>query len=366
MPTIARKLLGSDTIFNFLNSKFIATYDSLIQQELITNENILFEIFKDQADYDGTITLSMYAQQDEAQKKNFGLFRFIGGEVDPNELFNVYLQRYSFELLAFEDYRDDIRNIVTTFASTLNGNAFPLSDKNGEFVAFVQVNEFPIITQTIDANGADKFISSITIDMLFYQDIVHSIGVDFKIDGITIPFSDITFSRKMIEPASDMRKENENKYVPSKTASDITITGYYAIDSGTSAIIDWILDDRNIARPFRVYYNDNNKVKTGVFMVANSTLTIPFEAIIAYNLTLVPYRGQVPEYYGVLAKYATLGSGEYEGGTEVTVVSEREDFVAWEVLEGIITPTGDTSLTTPTLKFIMPGSNVILKATFEE
>jgi hypothetical protein len=371
MPISVTKRLKQETLFNFMKSTFFTAYQSMLDQGIITNDKLLFEIFKDQADYDGTILVPMYADEDDAQKINYGLFRFIGGEVDPSELFSVYFKRFTFEMLAFDEYRQDIISLFNNYASSLDGNSFILEDDQATSRAFFQVNEFPDMTQTIDANGADKFIISITIDILIYNDIVHSKETSLRLNGTEVSFSEVVFGRNMIEPGSDLKKSYQMEFVPSRSTFSINVTGYYTSDDASSSVIDWIMDETKLSEPMRLYYNDGFKLKTGVYMVAESRLSVPFESISAWSLSLIPYRGQEQQFYGVLAKGANIGNGEYQPQQVVTISADATKsgmvFNSWSIEYSsdpsfTIDDLGDSASSTTT--FPMPNGNLILRANY--
>jgi len=365
MAIEARKIIESQLIFDMLYTKYMGVYNALLSQGKISAPSLNFEIFKDQADFDGTINVPVYAAEDDAQKKNYGIFRFIGGTVDPAQTMNVYLQRFAFEMLSFEEYRDDIRNIMTTFASSIDARIFQLADGDDLFSVSVTVTEFPTMSETLDANGADKFISSIIIDLLIYEDLVHADGIVFKINNVRVPYRRISFNRMMIEPVPDLEKSLENKYIPTKTTEEISLSGLYKNDAGVSRLVDWLLDENFLNTPVRVFYADGIKVKTGVYMISSSNLSIDEGQLLAYGAKLLPYYNLAITHRGVLVKNG-LGTGEYAIGDVVTISTDSEGFISWELetlqqLEFL----EDTTIESPVAKFTMPDTNVIIKANKE-
>jgi hypothetical protein len=361
----ARKMIKSDTIYNFLETSFRGVANSLKDQGMLNSNNIIFDLYKDQADYDGTINVPVYADDDASQRKNVGLFRFIGGQVDPSQIVNVYLQRFSLEILAFDEYRDDIRNILTTYASSIDGRIYQMTENDDIFALAITVTEFPIISETLDANGADKFIASIIIDILIYQDLVHADGITFMIDGVKVPYKSISFNRKMIDPVPDLEKAYQNRYVPTKSVEDIEVSGLYQNNQATSKVIDWIFDETRLQDVFRVFYTDNVKVKTGVYLMVNDILKVDEGQLLSYSFTLLPYYGVAQTHYGVLAKNG-LGTNEYEIGATVQLSTELEGFVSWDVESGqTLELLEGTTLTNNIIKFVMPNSNVIIAAKTE-
>jgi len=356
----ARKVINTETVYNFLENSFLQVVNSLKADNKISIEAAKFVLFKDQADFDGTLKVNTYAQDDEAQKKNYGIFRFMGGTVDTNKKMNIYLHRYSFELLNFEIYRDDIKVILTTMASSLNGNPYTLTDENGTFTAFSQVSEFPIISEEIDANGDRKFIATVLIDLLFYSDMVHSSDTIFLIDGVEVPYTEIKIVRKMEDPTPNITKSYESTYLPTRSAFAISILGYYQVNQATENIIDWLIDESRLSFPVRFFYTDNYKVKTGVYIIDALEFTYPYEGLINYNVQLIPLSGVEKTYYGVLAKNA-LGTNEYPVGSTVVLNSEDNEFSGWEVESGTVELTPEQLAATP-LTFTMPASDLIIKA----
>jgi len=334
--------------------------------EYWVKKDIQFELFKDQADFDGTILVPTYKDDEDAQKKNFGLFRFLGGTVDPSRIMNVYLQRFSLEVLAFESYRDDIKTLLTTFASSLDGTLHQLSDSNGTFTVALTVTEFPVISETIDANGADKFISSLLIDLLVYEDLVHADGIVFKVDGVRIPFSSISFNRQMIEPVPDLEKAFENRYVPTKSTHEVSVSGLYQLNTSTGKLMNWLFDETNLKDVYRVFYTDRSKVFTKQYLLSNFNLTVEEGQLLAYSFKLLPYFGATQFHYGVLVKNG-IGTDEYVAGTVVTVNTEDSNFTNWVVESGqTLEASEGTTLNDSTFKFIMPEDNVIIRANTAE
>ena len=377
-----RRIIKTDTIYNFLKTKFIGVYEELKANGLIDSTGILnFEIFQDQADFDGKIMVPTYAEDDSAQMINYGLFRYVGGDMDPSDfkLTNVYMMRYSFELLAFEDYRSDIKELMNHYVAAIDGKYFSLYEDDGDelFSTFIETQAFPRLTETIDANGADKFIGTIVIDMLFYENIAHDSSTRVLINGHGFPYRTITMERRMVNPEVDNAKTYESKFIPSRTSLAITMSGYY--DTNLNAeVADWLLDEDKMSIPIRWYWTDSKKLKTGVYMVNSAKIDQELEALLTYVITLVPLKTAVKTHYGILVKsdYGPGdGSGEYAVGSTVTLNNELDNFDHWEIVE-LSNPTNLMSdglttvsdyfdsldLTVSELVFEMPSSNLIIQA----
>jgi hypothetical protein len=356
----ARKVINTETVYTFLENSFLQVVNSLKADGKISIDAAKFVLFKDQADFNGTLKVNTYAADDETQKKNYGIFRFLGGQVDTNKKMNIYLHRYSFELLNFEIYRDDIKVILTTMASSLNGNAYTLTDENGTFTSFASVSEFPTISEELDANGDVKFLTTVIIDLLFYSDMVHSSDTTFLLDGVEVPYTEIKMVRRMEDPTPNINKSFESTYLPTRSAFVISVLGYYQINDATENIIDWLVDETNLSFPVRLFYTDGFKVKTGVYLIDALEFTYPYQGLINYSLQLIPLAGAVKAYYGVLARNA-LGTNEYAVGATVQLDCEDDTFNGWEVEQGQITLTPEQLAATP-LIFTMPASDIIIKA----
>lgn len=353
MSLIARKVVDSDSVYDFLENSFFEVYNTLLSSsglvKFTSAGSTHFTLFRTQSDFDGSLQVSTYAQDDEAQKMNYGILRFIGGEVDSNRLMNVYVQRYAVELLSFEEYRADIRTILTTFASSINGDTFQLSDDSGtKFTIFVNTQSFPDMSETIDANGVEKFLSSLVVEFLFYQDIVHSRDVVMKVEGIQIPYTEFAFTRQMVDPAVDLRKTFENKFVPTKSSSGVNITGYYQINDASSKIFDFLLKDSSLETVLRLYYNDGYKVKTGNYLISEARASLPYNGVTSYSLGLIPaMTSEYPQtYYGALIQNG-LGSNEYEIGDEVTVTFQKPIVAIPAAAEIVTANTFNTSVNAP-------------------
>ena len=65
----SRRIIKTDTIYNFLRDTFLFTYQELKDAGMVANNNIQFELYQDQADYDGKILIPTYADEDESKKK---------------------------------------------------------------------------------------------------------------------------------------------------------------------------------------------------------------------------------------------------------------------------------------------------------
>lgn len=330
-----------------------------------------FQLFKDQADYDGTLSVSTYSDDDEAQKINYGIFRFAGGAVDPNQLVNVYIQTYSFEMLAFEEHRDDLKLILTRLASSLNGNIFSMTDVEGTFATFINVNDFPTMSATIDANGANKFLSSLIFVMTFYEDVVHSTAAVFLLDGIAVPYAEVNFNRKQVEPVADTKKAFEATFLPTRTTQTISVSGFYKLDSVVSKLFDFFNEASNLEETVRVMFSDGYRVKTGTYMIEELNIKLPYENIMNYTLTMIPVRNAPTTHFGLVVRGGN-GTGEYAGAASVTITAEPENFNAWVISyigtqNSEITTFLDTlDLESPTLTFNMPSSNLVFTATYEE
>jgi hypothetical protein len=372
MSLTARKIIDANTIYTFLENSFNQVYNSLKNQDLIENENINFQLFRSQADFDGTIQVPLYAEDEEAQKKDFGLIRFITGQVDPSKLSNVFSQSYSFEMLAFESHREDVRRIFTSMASTINGNTFQFTDSNGDFTAFATVDEFPNISQTIDANGADKFIISLVFVFLFYQDAVHFNNVYMSINGVRPEFEGISFNRQLIEPVSDLKKSFETKYIPSRSGFGVNISGFYVSNGATDTLMRWIMDETKLANTVRFFYSDGKQIKSGEYLIQDAKMEIPFEAILQYSIALIPSKDAVQTHRGVYIKDAP-GTADYVIGGPVSLNADASKdgipFKEW-VLEYSTNPILTIAslladITDNTTSFTMPNADLIIKAVYE-
>jgi DNA-binding beta-propeller fold protein YncE len=365
MSLIARKVVDSDSVYNFLENSFFEVYNTLLSSESLVKftgaGSTHFTLFRSQADFDGSLQVSTYAEDDEAQKMNFGILRFIGGEVDSNRLMNVYVQRYAVELLSFEEFRADIRTILTTFASSINGDTFQLSDDSGtKFTIFVNTQSFPDMSETIDANGVEKFLSSLVVEFLFYQDIVHSRDVVMKVEGVQIPYTEFAFTRQMVDPAVDLRKTFENKFIPTKSSSGVNITGYYQINEASSKIFDFILKDSALETIVRLYYNDGYKVKTGNYLISEGRASLPYNGVTSYSLGLIPAMpSEYPQaYFGALIQNGD-GSNEYLQGSEVTVTFQKPIATVPAAATLLATRLINTNTPIPTDMFFKPDGSTV-------
>jgi len=368
MSLTARKIIDAQTVYTFLENSFYEVFNSLKQQGLIENGDINFAIYKSQADFDGTISVPLYAEDEQAQRINHGLLRFITGQVDPSRLSNVFSQSYSFEMLAFETDREDIRRVFTSMASTINAKSFNFSDSNGDFTAFASVEEFPPMSQTIDANGADKFIISLVFVFLFYQDAVHYSNVYMSMNGVRPEFEEITFNRQLVEPAVDMKKTFENKYVPSKTGFGINVSGYYIANNATNSFVRWIMDESKLSDSIRFFYSDGVQIKSGQYLIADAKVTVPFESIVQYTMSMIPSRDATQTHRGIYVKNAN-GTGDYPIGSSVTLTADsfkdNLPFSGWTVE---YSSNGSFTISNPnnaSITFTMPNSDLILRANYQ-
>ena len=168
-------------------------------------KDLQFEIYQDQADFDGKINVPLYADDDEAQKVNYALIRFIGGDVDPVDfkLVNIYMMRYSIEIIAFEEYRPYITEMMNHLTIVLDGEYYTLYEGNDFFTTFIETGFFPRNSETVDANGADKFFTGIVSDMLFYENVLHTSNMMMLINGKEFPYKNVKIQRKMVQPEAD-------------------------------------------------------------------------------------------------------------------------------------------------------------------
>lgn len=334
-----KKQIKSSTLFAFLRDRLFSVINQLHSEGKITMPVDKFDestVFLDQADYDGSLRVNTYASEDEAQKKNFGIFRFIGGSIQGNKLVDAYTNTYSLETLSFEEYRQDVKTILISYAAQMNAMSFNIQDENGLFTAFFQIQDYPDLSTIADINGVEKFISFTTIKVLLLTDLLHSSNIIFKLDGVQIPYTEITFTRQMIEPAADLKKSYENKFEPSRTQFSCSITGYYKNDIASIKLMNWLFDETRLEDTVRMYYSDGNIVKTGVYLVSQSNVAMPYESVVSYSVALIPKRNPVQTHYGVLVKNGE-GSDEYLIGSNVKVTFDVPEDQADNV---VIIPNG--------------------------
>jgi hypothetical protein len=375
MAITAKKIIDANVVYDYLESSFQQVVNSLKQQNYLSNENIQFTLFRRQADFDGTLSVPMYAADEEAQKFNYGIFRFIGGQIDPSKLLNLYNQIYTFEMLCFEEDRADIEKIVMSFARTLDEERPNLADEDVVYTVFPQVDDFPQLSQTIDADGVEKFLSSITISLTFYQDIVHQSKVNMQIDGVNLEFDELTFNRVLNDPVPDLRQAFQDSFLAAKSTFSVNLSGYLTLNSATNSLFKWLLDERRLEDEVRFFYTDGTQIKSGVYITNDMKVIAPFDAVLQYSLQLLPKRDAIQTHYGVHFNGANV-SGEKAVNSTVSATYEGNNFVRWDIeylsnpnLPSLANPSVTiqqyfTALnkTNPVISFIMQRSDIILKA----
>jgi hypothetical protein len=320
-----KMLVKSEQIYEFLENSFLSTL-TLLQQEDKISDKIQYEMFKSQADFDGTLNVPMYADDDDDQKINYGILRFLGGAIEPSGGLDLYLMSYSLETLDFEEYRDDIRLLLTTLAYSLNGNIVTINDSEGATIPMlVETATFPTMSETIDANGADKFMTSNIINITLFPQIAHADEVILMINGIQVPFVEVSFNRSQVEAVPNLNKSYEVRVVPNRTSFSVSINGYYKYDNASQSVFDWLMDETKLAQSFRLFYSDGFNIKTGVYLIDSSSLDISDGQPITYNMTLLPYNNVVQDYFGLLVIGAD-GTNEYEIGDEIELSYDDDDF----------------------------------------
>jgi len=375
MAITAKKIIDANIVYDYLESSFQQVVNSLKQQNYLSNNNIQFQLFRRQADFDGTLTVPMYAEDEQAQKFNYGIFRFISGQVDPSRLTNLYTQIYAFEMLNFEEDRADIEKVLMSFTRTLDGERPNLKEGDITYTVFPQLDDFPQMTQTIDANGTEKFLSSVMIQLTFYQDIVHQSKVIMQINGTEIEFDELTFNRVLNEPILDLRQAYQDSFLPSRSTFSVNISGYLTNNPATDSLFKWLLDERRLSDDVRFFYTDGTQIKSGLYIINDMKVIAPFDAVLQYSLQLLPEKDAQQTYYGVHFDGA-VGSGEKLAGSTVSATYEGDDFVRWDVVYlsnpgsfriGSTTETVQqyfTNLTknNETITFVMQQSDIILRA----
>jgi hypothetical protein len=366
MSYTIKNMIDTDKVYDFLDGAFASAVQSLKDSNSLQYPNMNYHVFRNQADFDGTIDIPMYAEDDEAQKINYGLFRFIGGQVEPVEQLDIYGMRFSFEFLAFEEYRDDFNLILSTFSHSIQGQLFTLQyDDGSNITILVETNEFPIMSETIDANGANKFMTSNVIDILFYANAVHADQTLVLLNGDRLAFTEVQFTRTQVEPVVDLAKTFEIKMLPSKSSFSININGYYKTDNAEQAIFDWLLDETKLAEPIRFFYSDGIKVKTGAYLINESKFIVPDGAVISYALSLVPYKGVIQTHYGLLVTNSP-GTGEYVVGDEIVLFND-DNFSQWQIQafttnQTILNYINSLDYTNENLEFEMPACDLKITA----
>jgi hypothetical protein len=379
MAIIAKKIIDANIVYDYLESSFQQVVNSLKQQNYLTNEDIKFTLFRRQADFDGTLSVPMYASDEEAQKFNYGIFRFISGQIDPSKLTNLYNQVYTLELLCFEEDRADLEKILMSFARTLDAERPNLSEEDIVYTVFPNVDDFPQLTQTIDANGAEKFLASVMINLTFYQDIVHQSKVVVQLNGTPVEFDELTFNRALNEPIPDLAQSFDDSFLAAKSTFTISMSGFLTETPAMDYIYKWLLDERRLSDEIRFFYTDGKQIKSGVYIPNDVRITAPFDAVLQYSLQLLPKKNPQKLYYGVHFNGAN-NTGEKIIGSTVSATYEGDDFIRWEV-EYLSNPatlsinsSGVEQATTiqqyftaldktdPVISFVMQRSDIVLKA----
>jgi hypothetical protein len=369
-----KKLISHEKVFELLRDRFFETINDLSDNGEISMPIDKFNantIFREQSDYDGTLKVYTYAGEDQNDEYNYGIFKFMGGAVLSNVLMNAYTYTYVFETLTFEKYRDDLIKILTSYAINLNNQPVQIQDDNGALLTlFATVQDFPTTSNKMDINSAEKFFSFVSIRMMFYEGLVHSTNTDFRINGVRIPYGEITFERQTTEPIADMKKAFEHKFVNSRSVFAITVNGNYQLNDATTKIMDWLFDASKLNEQVRVYYNDGSRLEYGQYLLGEVKLTNTYGNLLNFAMALMPARDPITTHYPVWIKggldfnSTSIGNKEYMPGTTVFFKPEIPE---GKVISGIV-PTGlapsdiiQLPQTDPVYSFVMPSNKVIIE-----
>lgn len=277
-------LLDFDLFYLNIRDKIEEIKNSLYESSSIS-ENYVIDYYKDTGKY-----LEQANNQEENPDKHI-LINIInsGGVIDSSASVDAYLQLVEIKVLAFEDQRDDVTNILGNLV-LLNKNV--LVELNNT-PANIVISDMADYSGEKEINGQEKFDASLTFKYIVFPNSVFSNSLPFKIDNIVIPYSSASISRKF-EVTSDNRKRNTAVFRQQTSGLVIEVQGLFSniiplnklFDDATKASYIGNTYLLKIERNNQDILSNNNSGLSSVLMDVQFKLA--FGSIVGYVAHFVP------------------------------------------------------------------------------
>ena len=193
-----------------------------------------------------------------------------GGITDSTISIDTYLQMIQFEILALDDYREDIMtifdNLVAEYKTKVDQIKYneEVLDIEGNHItdlektAAIQItmSDFPRYEEKIDLHGYDKFVTRLNTNIIVFPNANLSNQYILNIEGSDILYNSMAISRTT-ETTADLVKTDNTKFYPNTTGFQLNINGLFVDNPALNILLE---DCANNAKFNQTY---NIKVKKG-------------------------------------------------------------------------------------------------------
>lgn len=196
-----------------------------------------------------------------------GLFVVDGGEILNNPNYDCYVQEIAFEFLGFEAQRDSFRKLLEMFAGYIRGKSITVYyDKNtGKFhyddgyTSGVKYNcvietELPVLSETLQQSGYDRFQAYINMTITVLVDIELANNINFTVDNEKVSIVSLNIKRNKLKKAFNVRTLETQSYAENQSIT-ILFNGVLKGSSPVSQKIkNCILTSNYLNEPFTIKY----------------------------------------------------------------------------------------------------------------
>lgn len=196
-----------------------------------------------------------------------GLFVVDGGEILNNPNYDCYVQEVAFEFLGFEAQRESFRKLLEMFAGYIRGKSITIyyDTKTGVFhyndgytggtkYNCVIETELPVLSETVQQSGYDRFQAYINMTITVLLDIELANDINFTVDGERVSIVSLNIKRNKLKKAFNVRTLETQSYAENQSIS-ISFNGVLKGSSKASQKIkNSILTSSYLNEPFNIVY----------------------------------------------------------------------------------------------------------------
>ena len=160
--------------------KLVSLYT--IAQDIETNLNDLVTTLLSSQDITEELVFRVYDDYEEYVKAN-DVNVILNGNIDPNQVHQLYVQTYVLQILGYRETEDDLKTVLNQYA-TNNAGAITKLD-NWDIVK--DFSQTPLFTQITTHKGYDRIIGQVAFNYTFVIDGVLSNDCSLSVDGVEMP-----------------------------------------------------------------------------------------------------------------------------------------------------------------------------------
>lgn len=195
-----------------------------------------------------------------------GIFAYDGADIVNNPNYDCYNVMVALEFLGFESQRDAMRLLLERYATDLRGKSIDVYEKDGVYTwgdnadttgnkyTCLISTEMPVLSETIEQSGYERFQAYINLDFTVLAGIIVANEDELTIDGETLSLTSFIISRDKSIKQYNVKSLERASYAESQTIT-FSISGMYnANKEASKKIKKAILTKDYMNTPFELAY----------------------------------------------------------------------------------------------------------------